>query len=75
LDKFGAVVLTGGETARALLSQSEIGRLRVIDEIAPGVTLSISTGEPALPIVMKAGAFGTSTTLLNAVLFLRTFKR
>jgi hypothetical protein len=26
LRKFGAVVLTGGETARALLSQSEIGR-------------------------------------------------
>jgi uncharacterized protein YgbK (DUF1537 family) len=75
LDKFAAVVLTGGETARALLFQSEICRLRVIDEIAPGVTLSISAGEPSLPIVMKAGAFGTSTTLLNAVHFLRTFKK
>jgi D-threonate/D-erythronate kinase len=75
LNKFGAIVLTGGETARALLSQSEIGRLLMIDEIAPGVTLSISAGEQALPIVMKAGAFGTSTTLLDAVLFLRSFKR
>jgi D-threonate/D-erythronate kinase len=75
LNKFGAVVLTGGETARALLFQSEIRRLRVIDEIAPGVTLSVSAEEPSLPIVIKAGAFGTSTTLLNAVLFLRAFKR
>jgi uncharacterized protein YgbK (DUF1537 family) len=75
LDKFAALVLTGGETARSLLFQSDIGRLRVIDEIAPGVTLSIASGEPSLPIVMKAGAFGTSATLLNAVHFLRTFKR
>jgi D-threonate/D-erythronate kinase len=75
LDKFAAVVLTGGETARALLFQSEICRLRLIDEIAPGVTLSISAGDPSLPIVIKAGAFGTSTTLLNVVHFLRTFKK
>jgi D-threonate/D-erythronate kinase len=75
LEKFAALVLAGGETARSLLFQSEIGRLRVIDEIAPGVTLSIASGEPALPIVMKAGAFGTSATLLNAVHYLRTFKR
>jgi D-threonate/D-erythronate kinase len=74
LEKFAALVLTGGETARSLLFESEIGRLRVIDEIAPGVTLSIASGEPALPIVMKAGAFGTSAALLNAVHFLRTFK-
>jgi D-threonate/D-erythronate kinase len=75
LERFAALVLTGGETARSLLFQSEIGRLRVIDEIAPGVTLSIASGEPSLPIIMKAGAFGTSATLLNAVHFLRTFKR
>jgi uncharacterized protein YgbK (DUF1537 family) len=75
LERFAALVLTGGETARSLLFQSEIGRLRVIDEIAPGVTLSIAAGGPSLPIVMKAGAFGTSATLLNAVHLLRTFKR
>jgi D-threonate/D-erythronate kinase len=75
LERFAALVLTGGETARSLLFQSEISRLRMIDEIAPGVTLSIAAGGPSLPIVMKAGAFGTSTTLLNAIHFLRTFKR
>jgi D-threonate/D-erythronate kinase len=73
LEKFAALVLTGGETTRSLLFQSD--RLRVIDEIAPGVTLSIASGEPSLPVVMKAGAFGTSATLLNAVHFLRAFKR
>jgi uncharacterized protein YgbK (DUF1537 family) len=75
LDKFAAAVLTGGETARSLLFQSEIGRLRLMDEIAPGVTLSIAYGRSSLSIVMKAGAFGTSATLMNAVHFLRTFRR
>jgi D-threonate/D-erythronate kinase len=75
LDQFAALVLTGGETARAVLMQSEICRLRVIDQIEPGVTLSIGTGKSPIPIVMKAGAFGTPFTLLNAVHFLRSRKR
>ena len=73
--QFAAFVLTGGETARALLCQSGIGRLRVMDEIEPGVTLSIASGRLPLPVVMKAGAFGTPATLLNAVHFLRGLKR
>jgi uncharacterized protein YgbK (DUF1537 family) len=75
LDKFSALVLTGGETARGLLSESEIGRLRMMDEIEPGVTLSITAGKLELPIVMKAGAFGTQATLLNAAHFLRSRKK
>jgi uncharacterized protein YgbK (DUF1537 family) len=75
LDKFSGLVLTGGETARGLLSESEIGRLRVMDEIEPGVTLSVTVGKLELPIVMKAGAFGTQATLLNAVHFLRSRKK
>ena len=75
LDQFAAVILTGGETARALLSQSEIGCLRVIDEIEPGITLSMAAGKPPLPVVMKAGAFGEPTSLLNALQFLRSRKK
>ncbi|HXM30184.1 MAG TPA: four-carbon acid sugar kinase family protein [Chthoniobacterales bacterium] len=75
LDKFSGLVLTGGETARGLLSESEIDRLRMMDEIEPGVTLSVTVGKLELPIVMKAGAFGTQATLLNAVHFLRSRKK
>jgi D-threonate/D-erythronate kinase len=75
LDQFSAVILTGGETARGVLTQSGIGRLSMLDEIAPGVTLSQSLGKPQIPIIMKAGAFGTPATLLNALHFLRSHKR
>jgi D-threonate/D-erythronate kinase len=75
LDHFSAVILTGGETARGVLTQSGIGRLSMLDEIEPGVTLSESLSKPRIPIIMKAGAFGTPATLLNALHFLRSHKR
>jgi uncharacterized protein YgbK (DUF1537 family) len=74
-DNFAALVLTGGETARALLLQFGIGHLRVIDEIEPGVTLSLAIGKLPLPVVIKAGAFGSPAVLQNAVHFLRSRKR
>jgi len=75
LDQFSALVLTGGETGRGVLTQSGIGRLRMVDEIEPGVTLSVSLSKPEIPIVMKAGAFGSPATLLNTLQFLRSHKR
>jgi uncharacterized protein YgbK (DUF1537 family) len=75
LDQFSALVLTGGETGRGVLTQSGIGRLSMVDEIEPGVTLSVSFSKPEIPIVMKAGAFGAPATLLNALHFLRSHRR
>lgn len=75
LDQFSAVILTGGETARGVLTQSGIGRLSMLDEIEPGVTLSESLSKLQIPIIIKAGAFGTPATLLNALHFLRSHKR
>jgi uncharacterized protein YgbK (DUF1537 family) len=75
LKEFSALVVTGGETARGLLSEAGTSGLRMIGEIEPGVTLSITRGEMELPMVMKAGAFGNPATLLNAVQFLRKQKK
>jgi D-threonate/D-erythronate kinase len=74
LHRFASLILTGGETARGVLTPSGIGRLRMLDEIEPGVTLSLSLGNPEIPIIMKAGAFGGPATLLNALHFLRSHK-
>jgi uncharacterized protein YgbK (DUF1537 family) len=71
LHRFSSLILTGGETARGVLTPSGIGRLRMLEEIEPGVTLSLSLGTPEIPIIMKAGAFGAPASLLNALHFLR----
>jgi uncharacterized protein YgbK (DUF1537 family) len=64
-DRFGALVLTGGETACAVLQEYGITGLRMVKEVEPGVPLSVSIGAIELPVITKAGAFGDSDTLVR----------
>jgi 4-hydroxythreonine-4-phosphate dehydrogenase len=61
----GGVFLTGGETAHALLKVIGAAGLRLIREIEPGITLSMVRGGifDGRPVVIKAGAFGSSDTM------------
>ncbi|MCE8020566.1 four-carbon acid sugar kinase family protein [Halomonas sp. MCCC 1A11036] len=61
LGRLGALVATGGETAKALLSAAGVEQLRLMGELEPGVALSVS-GQ-GMPVVTKAGAFGNEATL------------
>lgn len=70
----GALVATGGETAAALLAHFGVDGLVLIDEIEPGVSLGLTRGRFTVPIVTKAGAFGTEDTLLRAVRHLRAIR-
>jgi uncharacterized protein YgbK (DUF1537 family) len=58
----GALVLTGGETARAVLQALQVEALSLIGELEPGVVASVAQGS-SLPVVTKAGAFGDDDTL------------
>ncbi len=67
----GGLAATGGETSAAILAHCGIDGLRLVDEIEPGVSLGVSLGAIAVPIVTKAGAFGDEGSLLRAVHRLR----
>jgi 4-hydroxythreonine-4-phosphate dehydrogenase len=67
----GGLVATGGETAAALLGHFGVDGIRLVDEIEPGVSLGLTRGGLAVPIVTKAGAFGNEGTLVRAVHHLR----
>jgi uncharacterized protein YgbK (DUF1537 family) len=58
----GGLVLTGGDTARAVLEALDIPWLRIVGEVEPGVPVS-TAGPGGRPIVTKAGAFGDRHTL------------
>ncbi|TAN55174.1 MAG: four-carbon acid sugar kinase family protein [Betaproteobacteria bacterium] len=58
-------VLTGGETARAVLGALRVSGLRLLGEIEPGVPFGI-TPDGAL-VCTKAGAFGSPDTLTRCV--------
>jgi 4-hydroxythreonine-4-phosphate dehydrogenase len=74
MDKVGALVVTGGETARAVLVKSGITALRLLREVEPGVPLAVSTGARQIPVITKSGSFGNRATLANCVRVLRALK-
>ena len=62
-----SLVLTGGDTARAVLDRLHIQELQVLGELEPGICLS-RPADPAAPhIVTKAGAFGDAGALLRVI--------
>ena len=67
LHRFGGLIATGGETARALLRGSGVSGLRIHSEVEPGVPLSSALGAVEIPVVTKAGAFGDSLTLIRCL--------
>jgi len=64
LEHAAGLVLTGGETARAVCDRVGVTAIELIREIEPGVPLG-RAGD--LGIVTKAGAFGDAGTLSRAV--------
>ncbi len=68
----GALVATGGETARAVLDAWGIESLRLLGEVETGLPFSVSEcAGRSLLILTKAGGFGTRDTLLGCRDFVR----
>ena len=74
MDKVGALIVTGGDTARAVLVASDITGLRLLRELEPGVPLAVSTGARQIPVITKSGSFGNRATLAHCVQVLRGLK-
>lgn len=66
MPRVGALIATGGETARAVLSAVGVRALQVLREVEPGVALSVTLGARSMPVVTKAGAFGSPNALRDA---------
>ncbi|EJL81579.1 4-hydroxythreonine-4-phosphate dehydrogenase [Herbaspirillum sp. CF444] len=61
------LIATGGETARAMLSNMGVDTLNMVDEIDTGVPLMVADHlGRVLPVVTKAGGFGQPDTLYRA---------
>ena len=75
-DMIGGFVATGGESARAVLEVWGIHRLRLVSELEAGLACSVTEGwSRLLPVLTKAGAFGTPQTLLNCREYLHGLDR
>lgn len=75
-DRVGALVVTGGETARAVLQAWGITRLQLVREMEAGLPFSVTSGwSKELPVLTKAGGFGGPESLLRCLEFLRALDR
>jgi D-threonate/D-erythronate kinase len=67
----GALVVTGGESARAVLDEWGVKCLRLLGELETGLPISVTEGwKRRLPVITKAGGFGLPQTLLHCRQFL-----
>jgi 4-hydroxythreonine-4-phosphate dehydrogenase len=73
--RLGGLFCTGGETARAVLDGVGAAGIRLLGEVEPGVPLGTAVGWRDLPIVTKAGAFGSERTLVRCRAVLRRLLR
>lgn len=64
-----ALVLTGGETARSVLSRLEIATIVPEGAVEPGCI--VSRADDGRRVVTRPGSFGTATNLLDAATFLQ----
>lgn len=67
----GAIIATGGETARAVLTAMGVKGLQLMGEVEPGVPMSVALGARRMPVITKAGAFGSEQTLSRCHRYLR----
>ncbi|HET9863220.1 MAG TPA: four-carbon acid sugar kinase family protein [Steroidobacteraceae bacterium] len=70
----GGLIVTGGETAAALLDGWYFHGVRLIDEVAPGISLGVALGERQLPMVTKPGGFGDARSLVLSLEALRRLR-
>jgi uncharacterized protein YgbK (DUF1537 family) len=63
----GGLILTGGDTARAVAEALGARGLEIHAEVEPGVPLGRLIGRTRLPVVTKAGAFGSELALVHAL--------
>ena len=71
LPHVGALAVTGGETAAALLTRFGVTGIRLFEEVEPGVCLGLTLGAVSIPVVTKAGAFGDEDSLTRIAARLR----
>ncbi|MGE4222331.1 MAG: four-carbon acid sugar kinase family protein [Vicinamibacterales bacterium] len=75
LERIGALVVTGGDTAAAVLGRARVHGIRLLDEVEPGIALGLTQGAIEVPVVTKPGAFGDPDSLVRCLDTLSRLRR
>jgi len=61
------LVLTGGTTAKMVVTELRTDAIEILDEIEPGIPLGRMSGHHDLLVVTKAGGFGGQNAIIGSV--------
>jgi len=67
------IVATGGDTANALCSALGAQALEILGEVEAGIPVMRVLGQQSLPLVTKAGGFGSPAALADALLKVKQY--
>jgi D-threonate/D-erythronate kinase len=67
------IVATGGDTANALCSAVPAQALEILGEVEAGIPIMRLIGEQSLPLVTKAGGFGSPAALGDALVKVKQY--
>lgn len=70
--KLSGVIIIGGDTAVNICRKFDVKGLKIIGEVEPFVPAGLMLGfaECDLPVVTKAGGFGSEDVIINAARYL-----
>lgn len=71
--RISGVVATGGDTANALCNALGAQALEILGEVEAGIPIMRLLGEQSLPLVTKAGGFGSPTALGDALVKVKQY--
>lgn len=67
------IVATGGDTANALCNALGAQALEILGEVEAGIPVMRILGEQSLPLVTKAGGFGSPTAMADALMKVKQY--
>ena len=71
--RISGIVATGGDTANALCNALGARALEILDEVEAGIPIVRLLGEQSLPLVTKAGGFGSLAAITNALVKVKQY--
>jgi uncharacterized protein YgbK (DUF1537 family) len=66
-NRISGVIATGGDTANALCNALDAQALEILGEVEAGIPIMRLIGEHSLPLVTKAGGFGSPAAIADAL--------
>jgi uncharacterized protein YgbK (DUF1537 family) len=71
--RISGIVATGGDTANALCNTLGAQALEILGEVEAGIPVMRLLGDQSLPLVTKAGGFGSPAAIQDALLKVKQY--